>query len=128
MEERQLKYNEWFFQSDYDLDTAKTMLNTGRNVYCIFMCHLSLEKSLKALFIKQHNEFPPKIHNLQYFIDRINLEISDDWSSFLVNMDNLSVITRYPEDLRKMIVDLSKEKTINIYEQTEKIQQWLKQQ
>ncbi len=43
------KDNEWFFQSDYDLETAKDMFKSGRNVYCIFMCHLSIEKALKGL-------------------------------------------------------------------------------
>jgi len=40
--EQQLNYEEWFFQSDYDLETAYHMMQSGRNVYCIFMCHLSL--------------------------------------------------------------------------------------
>ena len=40
------KYEEWYFQSDYDLETAEDMLTSGRNVYCIFMCHLSLEKRI----------------------------------------------------------------------------------
>jgi len=35
MTEQQLKYEEWFFQSDYDLETAQQMLQSGRNVYCI---------------------------------------------------------------------------------------------
>ncbi|MBE0638943.1 MAG: HEPN domain-containing protein [Bacteroidales bacterium] len=47
------KYIEWFFQSDYDLETAEDMFESGRMVYCIFMCHLSLEKALKGLFMKE---------------------------------------------------------------------------
>lgn len=54
------KYNEWYFQSDYDQETAFDMLKTGRNIYCIFMCHLSLEKALKGLFVKTTNDFPAK--------------------------------------------------------------------
>ena len=33
--EQQLNYEEWFFQSDYDLETAQHMMQSGRNVYCI---------------------------------------------------------------------------------------------
>ena len=69
--EQQLKYEEWFFQSDYDLETAYQMLQSGRNVYCVFMCHLSLEKALKALYIKRINKIPPKIHTLMYFVNQI---------------------------------------------------------
>jgi HEPN domain-containing protein len=47
------KHKEWYFQSDYDLETAVDMFKSGRAVYCIFMCHLSLEKALKGLLIKK---------------------------------------------------------------------------
>ena len=47
------KYDEWFFQSDYDLETAVDMFKSSRYVYCIFMCHLSLEKALKGHYVKQ---------------------------------------------------------------------------
>jgi len=47
------KHYEWYFQSDYDLETAVDMFKSGRMVYCIFMCHLSLEKALKGLLSKR---------------------------------------------------------------------------
>jgi len=126
--EQQLKYEEWFFQSDYDLETAYQMLQSGRNVYCIFMCHLSLEKALKGLFIKQFNEFPPKLHDLIYFVNRISLVPEQTHMDFLMWLNRMGIITRYPEDLRNMIKLFTQEQTSNIYEQTKIIQQWIKQQ
>ena len=126
--EQQLKYEEWFFQSDYDLETAHLMLQSGRNIYCIFMCHLSLEKALKGLFIKQSNEFPPKLHDLMYFVDRISLSPENTQLNFLMWLNRMAIITRYPEDLRNMINLFSEEQTSNIYEQTKIIQQWIVQQ
>ena len=35
--------------AEYDLKTAEFMLNSERYIYVIFMCHLSLEKILKAI-------------------------------------------------------------------------------
>jgi len=125
--EQKLKYKEWFFQSDYDLETAQQMLQSGRNVYCIFMCHLSLEKALKGLYVKKINEIPPKLHSLKYFVDKIQLDISDDYLLFIDKIDELSIATRYPEDLKAMITLYTPEQTKKIYEQTKKIQQWLKQ-
>jgi hypothetical protein len=40
---------EWLNQSEYDFETAQAMYKTKRYVYAIFMCHLALEKFLKAL-------------------------------------------------------------------------------
>jgi HEPN domain-containing protein len=126
--EQQLKYEEWFFQSDYDLETAQHMLQAGRNIYCIFMCHLSLEKALKGLYIKRLNQIPPKIHTLLYFVNKIQLVLSNEHLLFDEKIDRLSVTTRYPEDLRAMITLYTPIQATNIYEHTKTIQQWLKQQ
>ncbi|MDR0295438.1 MAG: HEPN domain-containing protein [Prevotellaceae bacterium] len=115
--EHQLKYEEWFFQSDYDLETAYQMLQSKRNIYCVFMCHLSLEKALKGLFIKRLNEFPPKLHALMYFVNKIELVLSDEWLLFIEKIDGLSIVTRYPEDLRAMITLYTPDQTKNIYDQ-----------
>jgi len=128
MAEQQLKYEEWFFQSDYDLETAYHMLSSGRNIYCIFMCHLSLEKALKGLFIKRLNDFPPKLHDLMYFVDRISLLPENTHKDFLMWLNRMAIVTRYPEDLKSMIKLFSKEQTSNIYEQTKIIQHWIIQQ
>jgi HEPN domain-containing protein len=126
--EQQLKYDEWFFQSDYDLETAQYMLQAERNVYCIFMCHLSLEKALKGLFIKRLNQFPPKIHDLMYFVENLDLEPENTHKEFLIWMNRKGITTRYTEDLKKMINQFPCEYTENIYQQAKAIQQWIKHQ
>jgi len=122
------KYEEWYFQSDYDLETAEYMLKSKRNIYCIFMCHLSLEKALKGLYIKRINETPPKLHNLIYFINKLDLVLAENDLLFMVKINNLSITTRYPEDLRKMITVFSTEQVSEILEQTKSVQQWIRQQ
>lgn len=39
---------EWIEQAEYDLETAEHVLSTGRYLYVIFLCHLAIEKVLKA--------------------------------------------------------------------------------
>lgn len=124
--EKQLNYEEWFLQSDYDLDVAKSMLKTGRNIYCIFMCHLSLEKALKALYIKQTNKIPVKSHNLLYFVEATGLVPMPDVSNFIGDLNRLSIPTRYPVDLKKLMTIYNRELTINILKQSQEVQQWIK--
>lgn len=45
-----IKY--WVEISDYDFETAQAMLATGRFLYVGFMCHLVIEKILKAYWSK----------------------------------------------------------------------------
>ena len=122
------RHEEWYFQSDYDLETAVDMLKSGRAVYCIFMCHLSLEKALKGLLIKKKGEFPSKSHSLIYFVDKLGLELSESQFEFLFMLNKISVPTRYPEDLRKLFLAYTKERTESILHQTKEIQLWIKQQ
>ena len=102
------KHEEWYFQSDYDLDTAVDMLKSGRTVYCIFMCHLSLEKALKGLLIKRTGEFPSKTHSLINLVDKLELNLTDPFYGFLFMLNKISVPTRYPDDLRKLFLHIQR--------------------
>ena len=90
------------------------MLKSGRTVYCIFMCHLSLEKALKGLLIKRTGEFPSKTHSLIYLVDKLELNLTDPFYGFLFILNKISVPTRYPDDLRKLFSAYTKERTENI--------------
>ena len=40
----------WLASADYDMQTAEAMFESKRYLYVVFMCHLALEKTLKALY------------------------------------------------------------------------------
>ena len=122
------KYEEWFFQSDYDLETAVDMYKTGRYVYCIFMCHLSLEKALKGLYVKGTGEYPPKSHSLIFFVERLGIQMNDTTYEFVFTLNKISVPTRYPEDLRRLFEAYTKKRTEEILKLTKETQLWIKQQ
>jgi HEPN domain-containing protein len=46
----------WLEIADYDLETAKAMLDTGRYLYVGFMCHQVIEKALKAVIASTGGE------------------------------------------------------------------------
>jgi HEPN domain-containing protein len=39
----------WMATSNYDLKTAEAMLKSKRYIYVVFMCHLAIEKMIKAV-------------------------------------------------------------------------------
>ena len=113
--------------SEYDLDTAQFMLETGRYIYVIFMCHLSLEKLLKALVSENKQNIPPKSHNLIYLLKLGNIELPRNYIDFIAKINNASIVTRYPEDFTR-ILDAYPENVARDYlEKTREIHQWLKQ-
>jgi HEPN domain-containing protein len=72
----------WLDIAEYDIETAKAMLNTGRYLYVGFMCHQGIEKALKAVIACDcaEGELPPKIHHLQRLAERAGIftEISEE--------------------------------------------------
>lgn len=56
----------WLDSARYDLETAEYMFNTGRYIYTVFMCHLALEKVLKAKVQEITGKTPLKTHDLEY--------------------------------------------------------------
>ena len=117
---------EWEKQSQYDLETAQALLKTGRHIYCVFMCHLSLEKMLKGLYAQEVNKIHPKIHSLIYFVRIQNLNLSEDVKIFLEELDEVSVPTRYPEELEQLLKVYDKKRTQAILNQTKEVWKCLK--
>jgi len=119
---------EWFDQAGYDIDTAKAMFNAGRYIYTIFMCHLSIEKALKGIYIKRLNKNSPKTHDLSYLCEEIALEMPEKFLIFLDELNDLSVPTRYPEELKELLKQYKKADTGKALKMTEELLLWLKKQ
>lgn len=117
----------WLAMVEYDLITAKGMLKTGRYVYVVFMCHLSMEKAFKALVCEETNRVPPKTHDLLYLVNLGKAKLSGDLLDFIGIINNAGIVTRYPEDLSKLIVSYPKKVTIEYLNRTEKVIKCLKQ-
>ena len=65
---------DWLDSSGYDFETSKIMYDTGRYSYCVFMCHQTIEKLLKAIIIHVNKEIPKKSHNLRELLADCNFK------------------------------------------------------
>jgi len=119
---------EWFKQSEYDFETAIAMLDSGRYIYSVFMCHLSIEKSLKGLYIEYFKELPPKSHNLIYFLDKLKIELPEEDNKFITLLNDQAIATRYPESLEMLSSKFSKSSTKLIIKKTKGILEWINSQ
>jgi HEPN domain-containing protein len=122
------KHKEWLKQADYDMDTADAMFRSGRYFYAVFMCHLSIEKSLKGLYTKVLEEIPPKTHNLLYLLDKIGKKPERELEKFVIKLNTASVATRYPDDLAKIQAAYTEEITKNMITKSKEVLAWVKTQ
>jgi len=93
----------WLDMVDYDLATVQQMFKTGRYVYVIFMCHLAIEKTLKAIACEETDKVPPKTHDLIYLVTLSKIKLSNNLLDFVGIINNAGVVTRYPEDLSELV-------------------------
>ncbi|WP_031385611.1 HEPN domain-containing protein [Desulfonatronum thiodismutans] len=122
------KVEYWIDISEYDLQTARAMLDSGRYIYVGFMCHQSIEKILKAHYQMIHEKTPPRTHNLSYLASQTALlsELPEFHADFLDELEPLNVQARYPEykDLVKKRIDVNYAGII--LEKTERLYIWIK--
>ena len=119
---------EWLIQSDYDMDTAEYMHNGGRHIYAVFMCHLSIEKSLKGLFYEKLRLIPPKSHNLIYLFNKIDIKPPVEHGRFIVKLNEASIPTRYPENLEKLQKLYNESVVKDILANGKEVVTWIKRQ
>ncbi|SFR04309.1 HEPN domain-containing protein [Desulfoscipio geothermicus] len=99
---------EWLTQAEYDLMTAKDMFNAGRYIYTVYMCHLAIEKALKALVNASTGKIPPKIHNLIRLMQLASAELTKEQKEFLATINTAAITTRYPEELKSALAKFNK--------------------
>lgn len=116
----------WLNMVDYDLETAGHMLKTGRFVYVIFMCHLAIEKCLKAIAVEATGKIPPKTHDLIHLINLSKLKLPAKLLDFIGIINNAGIVTRYPEDLERLVASYPKEVSESYLAKTKEVISCLK--
>ncbi len=116
----------WLLSSQYDLRTAETLLKSKRYIYVVFMCHLSLEKILKAILSEKFKELPPYTHNLNRLIELGDIILPEHYKTFIDKINLQSVPTRYPEDFKRLSKEFNRKIAEDYLKQTRGIITWSK--
>lgn len=111
--------------AEYDLETAQKMLEAGRYVYVVFMCHLAVEKTLKALVCEVTGAPHPRTHNLLRLSSLAEIEAEPSDAEFMDLLVHACVAARYP-DLAQMAVRYSEQAARDSLERTGALIVWLR--
>ena len=111
--------------AQYDLETARHMLKTSRYLYTVFMCHLAVEKTLKARVCETTGRTPPKTHDLIRLLQLSRLTLPADLLDFLGKLGSASIVTRYPEDFSEIIRVYTEDVAEAYLKKAEEIVQWI---
>jgi HEPN domain-containing protein len=118
----------WVERSQYDLDTAKIMLDTGRYLYVAYMCQQAVEKILKAFIARLGKENFP-IHNLNRLaeIATISNELTPEQFNFLAELTPYHIEARYGDYKENLSEIINEKKAEQVYKKTREIHKWIYQ-
>jgi HEPN domain-containing protein len=121
----------WLELADYDIETAKAMLQTKRYLYVGFMCHQTIEKAIKAVIARDcaEGDIPPKIHHLLKLADRAGLftKMSAEQQEFIKELNPMNIEARYPEYKEAIVAGMTAEVCKELLVGTEELLCWIKE-
>jgi HEPN domain-containing protein len=104
------------------------MLKGKRFLYVGFMAHQSIEKILKAYFVKINNKTPPFSHRLSLLAKKASLYelFSENQKAFLDILEPMNIEARYPTHKELILKSLTEARCTEILKKSEEIQVWIK--
>lgn len=122
------KVRYWVETADYDLVSAKAMLDKKRYLYVGFLCHQVAEKMLKAYFWRNQKKEPPYIHNLLVLSEKSGFDGKAKEEHLLLfnELMPLNIQARYPEDKELLLKSLDKKRCMELYKKTREFYTWIK--
>ena len=64
-----------------DIETAEILIEKEKLLHGLFFCHLTIEKALKAHYVKTNLQLAPKTHDFTYLLNKTNLQIEQKYNS-----------------------------------------------
>ena len=115
----------WLKSAAHDLDVAETLFQNKKYDWCLFISHLVLEKVLKAFYVRDNQESPPRIHNLVRLAEHTRLSLTEAQRQFLADVNDFNIETRYPDIKQKFYRICTREFTEEQFSKIKEMYQWL---
>jgi HEPN domain-containing protein len=116
----------WMDSSDKDFKTMIDLYQTNNNNWALFIGHLVIEKLLKALYVKEKNEFPPLIHDLRRIIEHAGLEVDSEIRITLDSISRFNINARYDDYKQSFYKLCTKQFTDEWIEKIKECRLWIK--
>lgn len=117
----------WIKSAEHDLETAETLFSSEKYDWCLFICHIVIEKGLKAIYVLKHdNTIPPKIHNLTRLAELAEAGVTEDQMDLLDRINDFNIDARYPDYKFSFYTTCTKEFTGEYFLKVKELFTWIK--
>jgi HEPN domain-containing protein len=117
----------WLTSADQDWNVAKHLFEKKDYAYALFFGHLTLEKTLKAIFTNKNDKIPPFSHNLVYLSEKAGLELDEEMLDLLEEVSDFNLEARYPDHKFSFHKKCTMAFTETKLHQIERVKKWLLQ-
>jgi len=89
--------NYWIESAENDFKTMNDLYQTKNNSWALFIGHLVIEKLLKALYVKEKEEYPPMIHDLRRICEKADIQFDIRRQIMLDSISRFNINARYDD-------------------------------
>lgn len=111
----------WIESAEEDFQTAEGLIRLKHYHWALFLCHIAIEKVLKANYIKIKDQYPPPIHKLVKLAQDCRLVLTEAQLDDLKEMTTFHIEARYDVIKDKLYKKATKEFTLKYFKVTKKL-------
>lgn len=117
----------WIETSEEDFYTMQKLFESNSYTWSLFLGHISVEKLLKACYVKKFGKHAPFTHNLYRLTELCKLELSEELADWLDKITTFNLNARYDDYKREFYQLCTKDYTEEWIEKIKTIREWIKQ-
>jgi HEPN domain-containing protein len=113
--------------SEDDFRTMLILFESKSYNWALFLGHISVEKLLKALYVKKFGQHAPFTHNLYRLAELCDIKLTDEYSDWFDKITSFNINARYNDHKKEFYSQCTPEFTeywINIIKT---LREWIKQ-
>lgn len=116
----------WIESSDKDFKTMLDLFQTKNNSWALFMGHLVIEKLLKALYVKNKDDYPPMIHDLRRICEKGDVKPNASQKIILDTISRFNINARYDDYKQSFYLLCNDSFTTEWIEKIKDCRSWIK--
>jgi len=115
----------WLSDAKLDITVAEHLYASEDYLYCLFICHLFVEKTLKALVVGKTGQHAPPIHNLVLLAKAADVSTDERQDILLRDLMRFNIESRYPKDREALRRSCDKGYALAKLEEAKEFRKWL---
>lgn len=120
-----IKYH-WIETSNDDFRTMNKLFKSKTYNWALFIGHISVEKLIKALYVRLHRNHAPPIHNLYRLAELCEMELTDEYSDWLDTITSFNINARYDDYKKEFYNICTREYTELWIDRIKELREWIK--